>query len=54
LISAKEFSAMSKIIPARVTAQLDGDFVVFLIGMRVNKWWKLVDTGGCGDAEDAD
>ena len=32
---------MSQIIPARVTAQLDGDFVVFLIGMRVNKWWKF-------------
>ena len=32
---------MSKIIPARMTAQLDGDFVVFLIGMRVNKWWKF-------------
>ena len=24
-----------------MTAQLDGDFVVFLIGMRVNKWWKI-------------
>ena len=32
---------MSKIIPARVTARLDGDFVVCLIGMRVNKWWKF-------------
>jgi hypothetical protein len=32
---------MPKIIPARMTAQLDGDFVVFLIGMRVNKWWKV-------------
>jgi hypothetical protein len=32
---------MSRIIPARVTAQLDGDFVVFLIGMRINKWWKF-------------
>jgi Domain of unknown function (DUF4188) len=41
MISAKEFSAMSKIIPARMTAQLDGDFVVFLIGMRVNKLWKF-------------
>lgn len=25
----------------RMTAALDGDFVVFLIGMRVNKPWKL-------------
>jgi Domain of unknown function (DUF4188) len=32
---------MSQIIPARTTAQLDGDFVVFLIGMRINKWWKF-------------
>lgn len=22
-------------------AQIEGDFVVFLIGMRVNRWWKL-------------
>ncbi len=32
---------MAQIIPARTTAQLDGDFVVFLIGMRINKWWKF-------------
>jgi Domain of unknown function (DUF4188) len=32
---------MVQIIPARVTAEIDGDFVVFLIGMRVNKWWKF-------------
>jgi hypothetical protein len=32
---------MAQIIPARMTARLDGDFVVFLIGMRVNKWWKF-------------
>lgn len=25
---------------ARQTAVLDGDFVVFLIGMRVNRWWR--------------
>lgn len=24
----------------RMAAEIDGDFVVFLIGMRVNKWWK--------------
>jgi hypothetical protein len=24
-----------------MTGQLDGDFVVFLIGMRVNRWWKV-------------
>ena len=26
---------MSKVIPKRVTAQIEGDFVVFLIGMRI-------------------
>lgn len=25
----------------RLTATIDGDFVVFLIGMRFNSWWKL-------------
>ena len=24
-----------------MTAELEGDFVVFLIGMRVNNWWKI-------------
>src|SRR6185437_6961928 len=37
----KGVSNMSSIVPARMTAQLDGDFVVFLIGMRINKWWKF-------------
>lgn len=32
---------MSKVVPGYVTAELEGDFVVFLIGMRINKWWKL-------------
>jgi hypothetical protein len=27
-------------INQRVAASIDGDFVVFLIGARVNKWWK--------------
>lgn len=25
----------------RMSAEIDGDFVVFLIGMRINKWWKV-------------
>jgi hypothetical protein len=29
------------IVSTRVNAEIDGDFVVFLIGMRVNKPWKL-------------
>ncbi len=32
---------MATIFPQRMTAEMDGDFVVFLIGMRVNKPWKL-------------
>ena len=32
---------MAKIIEERVSAQIDGDFVVFLIGLRVNAWWKV-------------
>jgi hypothetical protein len=28
---------MAKVFPGRYTAQADGDFVVFLIGMRINK-----------------
>lgn len=32
---------MSKIIADRMTAQIDGDFIVFLIGMRINKPWKI-------------
>src|SRR5262245_12718027 len=31
---------MARTIPARMTAEIDGDFVVFLIGMRINKPWK--------------
>lgn len=27
--------------PARIAASLDGEFVVFLIGMRINKPWKI-------------
>jgi hypothetical protein len=29
------------VIPKRMTGRIEGDFVVFLIGMRVNRWWKL-------------
>ncbi|MBC8160571.1 MAG: DUF4188 domain-containing protein [Roseiflexaceae bacterium] len=31
---------MTQIITNRMTAELAGDFVVFLIGMRINKPWK--------------
>ena len=32
---------MKGILSERVTAQVDGEFVVFLIGMRVNRIWKI-------------
>ena len=32
---------MTQVIPNRMTAEIDGDFVVFLIGMRINKPWMI-------------
>ncbi len=32
---------MAQIIKQRLAAEADGSFVLFLIGMRVNKWWKV-------------
>jgi hypothetical protein len=32
---------MTKTINQRMTVQMDGDFIVFLIGMRINRWWKI-------------
>jgi Domain of unknown function (DUF4188) len=32
---------MAAVHAERMCAQLDGDFVVFLIGMRINKPWKI-------------
>lgn len=32
---------MAKIHKERMTVKIEGDFVVFLIGMRINKPWKL-------------
>jgi hypothetical protein len=32
---------MAKLYAERMTAEMDGEFVVFLIGMRINKPWKL-------------
>ena len=28
-------------INRRIAAKIEGDFVVFLIGARINRWWKL-------------
>jgi hypothetical protein len=33
-------ASMSSVIRKRVTGHIEGDFVVFLIGMRVNRWYK--------------
>jgi len=32
---------MAAVIAERVSAEIEGDFVVFLIGMRINKPWKV-------------
>lgn len=32
---------MARVVPGRMTADLTGDVVVFLIGMRINKLWKV-------------
>ena len=32
---------MSAIIARRMSAEVDGGFVVFIIGARINRWWKV-------------
>ena len=32
---------MTKIFNGRYTAKSDQPFVVFLIGMRINQWWRF-------------
>lgn len=32
---------MTAIRAERLCAEVEGEFVVFLIGMRINKWWKI-------------
>ena len=32
---------MARIHPGRFTAQIEGEFVVFVIGARINKLWKI-------------
>ena len=32
---------MAQVFPGRYAAQVEGDFVVFLIGMRINKLWQV-------------
>jgi Domain of unknown function (DUF4188) len=31
----------SGIEPGRMAGNIEGDFVVFMIGMRINRWWKV-------------
>jgi hypothetical protein len=31
---------MSALVQKRMTGRIEGEFVVFLIGMRINRWWK--------------
>lgn len=32
---------MAKVIESRMSVEVEGEFVIFLIGMRINKPWKL-------------
>ena len=32
---------MTNTINQRIAANIEGDFVIFLIGARINQWWKL-------------
>ena len=41
------------VIARRMTAQIEGEFVIFLIGARINKWWKLNQFKWVGDAMSA-
>ena len=45
---------MSNVIPQRMAAKVEGDFVLFLIGLRINKPWKVWKWAGrAADAADA-
>ena len=37
----EEAVTMAKTIDQRMTAEMDGEFVVFLIGLRISKPWKI-------------
>ena len=43
----------ASVFNGRYTAHLDGDFVVFLIGARINSWRKLLKLGWIGQANSA-
>jgi hypothetical protein len=32
---------MTPVLSERRTGRIEGEFVVFLIGMRINRWWKI-------------
>ena len=32
---------MAQVVAQRMTADVDGEVVVFLIGMRINRFWKI-------------
>ena len=40
-VSAEKRGQMAQVIGSRMSVEMEGEFVVFLIGMRVNKPWKL-------------
>ena len=34
-------TSMANVIDKRMSAEIEGSFVVFIIGMRINKPWKI-------------
>ena len=40
-VTARTYARAMTVNPGRFTADIDGDFVVFMIGMRFNKPWKV-------------
>src|SRR4030095_2025234 len=40
-VSPQGGGRVAKVIASRMSAEMEGQFVVFLIGMRINKPWKL-------------
>ena len=41
MVQAEDGAPMANIIEKRVCAEVEGGFVVFLIGMRINRPWKV-------------
>ncbi len=41
----RRYKTLMSTLNRRVTIAIEGDFVVFLIGARINRWWNLYKYG---------